>query len=164
MLPKAQLILRKFQPFTPCCWSLFFLYFVLLSFLRIYTEIASTSPAPSLSSPKFRACSSPLQGGPNLPVWVTPGGQQVYSPSTSATLFSMRGDNRGTPVTLVPPEVLTPARRNEFSCLPAPAEHHSSASQNTCPQFSKPAALDAFSLFCCLEVLGTLDLHDGVGL
>lgn len=34
MLPKAQLILRKFQPFTPCCWRLFFLYFVLLSSLR----------------------------------------------------------------------------------------------------------------------------------
>ncbi|EOB02206.1 hypothetical protein Anapl_05376 [Anas platyrhynchos] len=74
-----------------------------------------------------------------------------------------RGDNRGTPATLVPPEVLTPARRNEFSCLPAPAEHHSSASQNTCPQFSKPAASDAFSLFCCLEVLVTLDLDNGAG-
>lgn len=37
-------------------------------------DISSTSPAPSLSSPKSRPCSSPLRRGPNPSDWTTPAG------------------------------------------------------------------------------------------
>lgn len=37
--------------------------------------IASMFPAPSLSSPKFRLCSSPLWEGPNPSDWIAPEGR-----------------------------------------------------------------------------------------
>lgn len=106
--------------------------------------IASTSPAPSPSSPKSRLSSSPRWGGPNPSARITPEGRgrfirlppssppevrtgdvpwPPYHPSHQRWWEERRfpGAPQGRP-----PAPLQPH---------APAEHHSSASRNTCPKF-----------------------------
>lgn len=104
-------------------------------------DIASTAPAPSISSLKFRLCSFPLWEGPNPSDWIILEGRAGFF--FLYTIFSTQGGGWGMSPDLCPTRVFSISQKRELSQLtaglpliPAPAEHHSSASRNTCPKFS----------------------------
>lgn len=105
-------------------------------------DITSTAPAPSISSLKFRLCSFPLWEGPSPSDWIILGGRAGLL--SLHLLFNLRW-GRGMSPGLGASQVSSTSQKSfpssQQGCPSSPlqphipAEHHSSASQNTCPKF-----------------------------